>query len=370
MKKVLAIVLACMMLIPALVGFGSFAAEAPSVEIVGKNVWFGETLYPMFAVDATEGYDVEVKVTVNDETTYTCYEIEDEEVGTAYVAPYGVAAWNITYEFKATAYLKDGDEVVAESEEMTYSVIQYLFERLYEDKVVGAEKAAHEALLVYAQAADVFHNEGANAVDSQRLVVVEGEAAVYTVGDVITLTVGDRTPDEGKEFKWEIETSTGTVMNKTVEEMAEGYAVSQHVFITLVQVDAEQGDAPQEPVTATITFNDKSKCTSSSTTQQVWEENGIIFTYNKAAYNSNLAEYVQPIRLYAGTSVTIEVATGINKIVFNCNSTSYATALGNSITGSTVSGKVVTVTLSETVTSFTIAKMSAQVRVDAITVNP
>ena len=60
----------------------------------------------------------------------------------------------------------------------------------------------------------------------------------------------------------------------------------------------------------------------------------------------------------------------ISKIVFDCNSSSYATALKNSI-GTTaevsVSSDKVTVTL-DGATEFVVAKLTAQVRMDAVTV--
>ena len=63
----------------------------------------------------------------------------------------------------------------------------------------------------------------------------------------------------------------------------------------------------------------------------------------------------------------------ITKIVFTCNSSSYATALKNSIgtqTGVTVtvSSSTVTVTFSEPVAVFNIAKFTAQVRINSMTV--
>ena len=81
--------------------------------------------------------------------------------------------------------------------------------------------------------------------------------------------------------------------------------------------------------TATLTFDNESKRTVSTTSQQVWVENGITFTYDKASYTNNLAEYHNPMRCYKGTSVTIAIAEDykISKIEFDCNSSSYATSL-------------------------------------------
>ena len=120
------------------------------------------------------------------------------------------------------------------------------------------------------------------------------------------------------------------------------------------------------PLKATITFNDPAKRTSSTTTKQVWEENGIVVTYDKNTYNNNLAEYDSPIRFYAGTKITISYP-GIIKVEIVANNSSYATVLNNSISGSTLNGTTVTYIPSEATDSVSFVP-SAQTRVDSITV--
>lgn len=125
---------------------------------------------------------------------------------------------------------------------------------------------------------------------------------------------------------------------------------------------------------ATIKFNTTANRVSQTTSKQVWAQNGITVTNNKAASSSNVANYSNPARFYASSELIVE-GEGIKTIVFDCNSSSYATALKNSlssISGITVSvsSDKVTVTLSTATNSFKIPKLSAQVRMDAITVNP
>ena len=127
----------------------------------------------------------------------------------------------------------------------------------------------------------------------------------------------------------------------------------------------------EEP-TATLSFANKAQRTEFSTSKQVWEQDGITFTNNKSQSTSNVADYAKPVRLYASSEILVECSLGnITKIVFDCNSSSYATALKNSI-GSTattsVSSDKVTVTLNGSGNSFTIAKLTAQVRLDVLTV--
>ena len=125
---------------------------------------------------------------------------------------------------------------------------------------------------------------------------------------------------------------------------------------------------------ATLSFADKAQRTSFSTTKQVWAQNGVTFTNDKASSTNAVADYAKPVRLYANSSITVECASGnMTKIVFDCNSGSYATAMKNSIgtvSGATVSvsSDKVTVTFTSAVASFTVVKLTAQVRLDNITV--
>ena len=125
---------------------------------------------------------------------------------------------------------------------------------------------------------------------------------------------------------------------------------------------------------ATLSFASTTQRVSQTTTKQVWSNGGITFTNNKAGSTTNVADYSNPVRLYATSEVIVEHTSGkMTKIVFDCNSSSYATAMKNSIgtvSGATVSvsSDKVTVTFTTAVESFTVAKLTAQVRLDAITV--
>ena len=126
--------------------------------------------------------------------------------------------------------------------------------------------------------------------------------------------------------------------------------------------------------TSTLSFGNKAQRTSFSTAEQVWKQNGIVFTNKKASSSNNVADYANPVRLYAGSSVTVSVeGATISKIVFDCNSTSYANAMTSSIgtvNGASVSqsSDKVTVTFGTAVESYTVAELTAQIRLDAITV--
>ena len=135
------------------------------------------------------------------------------------------------------------------------------------------------------------------------------------------------------------------------------------VMLAVFSVQAEE---------ATLSFADKAQRTECSKSIQVWKQNGITFTNNKASSTNAVADYTKPVRLYAGSNIVVECPLGnITSIVFDCNSSSYATALKNSIgitAITSVSSDKVTVILDGSSNSYTIAKLTAQVRLDALTV--
>ena len=127
---------------------------------------------------------------------------------------------------------------------------------------------------------------------------------------------------------------------------------------------------------ATIDFTDKANRVSYSTEQQVWAQNGITVTNDKAGSSSNVGDYGgegYPVRFYKTSAVTVACA-GMSTIVFNCDDykDTYATDLAASILDGTVTvdGTVVTVTFDAPVDSLFIPELAAQVRVLNIVVNP
>ena len=125
--------------------------------------------------------------------------------------------------------------------------------------------------------------------------------------------------------------------------------------------------------TATLSFANKAQRTSFSDTQQIWEQNGITLTNNKANYNNNLGDYANPIRLYANTTIDIACSKGnITQIVFEANADKYVAPMQNSLGTSfgtvTVSGKNVTLKLATPAASVGAITMTAQVRLNSLTV--
>ena len=125
-----------------------------------------------------------------------------------------------------------------------------------------------------------------------------------------------------------------------------------------------------ESASATLSFADEVQRTSYSTSQQVWEQNGITFTNDKANSTNAVADYCNPVRCYKSSSITIETERAISKIEFDCNNSTYAVALATSIgSAASASGDKVSVNITPASTIFTIESLSGgQVRLDALTV--
>ena len=243
MKKVFARVLACMMLIPALAGFGSFAAETTTVEIVSNNVWYGETLNLMYAVKAENAEGYTFTVTANGETVGTYYSGKETIKGVecdVYIVTKGVAAQNIDTVYTATVTCG------AASHTTTYSVLEYLNERLYvSEGVTDIQRDTYTSLITYAEKADAVLNED-NSISNLVYVNVEGGVSgMYEAGSTITATT-DREPAEGKKLVWAVKHVSGAILDTiAVSEMTAGIQVTERLIATVEEIDADASELPE-----------------------------------------------------------------------------------------------------------------------------
>lgn len=142
---------------------------------------------------------------------------------------------------------------------------------------------------------------------------------------------------------------------------------------TFYAVFATSEETTGGTVDASLSFANTAQRTSWSESQQVWTQNGVTLTNNRGG-GTEIADNSNPARFYKNSEIIVEHTSGkITKIVFDCNTNDYATALKNSIgtiSGATVSSSSdkVTVTFTNAVASFTVTLSSAQVRMDALTV--
>ena len=139
-----------------------------------------------------------------------------------------------------------------------------------------------------------------------------------------------------------------------------------------VYVSHESAPEQEKPENeATLSFSDANNRISWDNNSQVWSANGITLTNNKGTSTSDIADYTAPARFYKSSELIVECDHAMSKIDFVCNSSSYATALLDSITSgnATMEGSTVTVTFSSAVSSYTISSLSGgQVRMNKLTV--
>lgn len=120
----------------------------------------------------------------------------------------------------------------------------------------------------------------------------------------------------------------------------------------------------------TISFANTSQRLSQDGDSQVWANAGVTFTNAKSASTNPVVGNTNPIRCYANSKITVEAPGNITKLVFDCNNGTYATALKNSIGNeASVSSDIVTVTPTSASNTYVITKLTAQVRIDNLTVS-
>ena len=161
--------------------------------------------------------------------------------------------------------------------------------------------------------------------------------------------------------------------NENTEEITDTLYVrsgdlEQEIELTLKKY-VDPNDQPDEPVyevvEAKLSFASTAQRTEYTTSQQVWKQNGIIFTNDKASSSNNIGNYSNPVRLYQNSMVTVEAPGNIKTITVDCTGldNKYITPWGGSVTN-----KIVTITLDGTSNTYTISKLSAQARAYSITV--
>ena len=158
----------------------------------------------------------------------------------------------------------------------------------------------------------------------------------------------------------------GTVVGKTANEVY--YALfKKTIEDSAVTVPVEQ--------TATLSFADKAQRTNFTTSQQVWEQNGIKLINDKSASTSDVADYANPARFYKSSKITIQYEGMMTKLVVDCNPEKDSVANLRSSLGAlagatvTVDGEIVTVEFDSAKDEVIINSLAGQVRMDSLTVH-
>lgn len=159
---------------------------------------------------------------------------------------------------------------------------------------------------------------------------------------------------------------TVSALENTSTEGIEGNITITCGALTQVVTVSQLGASSSEQTTnsATISFEDKANRTSYTTSQQVWEQNGIKVTNDKASSTSNVGDYANPARFYKSSNVTIEAPGAILSISINVSGveSKYTSAWGTADNG------IVTITLDGSSNTYEFNTLSAQARAYSMTV--
>ena len=192
---------------------------------------------------------------------------------------------------------------------------------------------------------------------------VENNASlpVYFVMAPLSNYAGDVTfkvtDSEGKTY-------TKTVTMNGISFEAGKYNTTPY---TIKEADVVEPE-PEGVKTATISFASTAQRTSYSTSQQVWENDGVTFTNDKAKSTTNVADYSNPVRLYKSSTITISAPGNITKVEFNSSTGEYLTNLQNSLTGDSTNGNSVVMELDGSSNSVTYTLSGGQARLNSLTV--
>lgn len=113
----------------------------------------------------------------------------------------------------------------------------------------------------------------------------------------------------------EDKTYTKTVAMNGISFEAGKYNTTPYTIKDADVVDPQ----PEGVVTATISFANTTQRTEYTTTNQVWENEGVVFTNSKGSSTSNIGDYSNPARFYKSSDITITAPGNITKLEFNCD---------------------------------------------------
>ncbi len=297
MKKIISFALMLSLLVGMMTGISVSAAEEPTVEIVSNNVYHKEVMSLMYAVRATEGYDVAVKIYDEENTlveTITDYSVENVngEDAMIFTSKVGVPAQDIDTEFYAVAELSKNGEVVKTSAMERYSVLEYLYERLtVSANVSDAQKTMYNNLLAFADSADIVINKDTTTNIAKYSYVrvengtVDGTYATAMLLDGTTLDslTTDYQVESGKVLAWNIVTETlegGSLEEDVSNDAISDIAIEAGKAYTINAISMDAASAAIEKLATfalgangTASHNDGSEKTSYTETN-----NGITLT--------------------------------------------------------------------------------------------
>ena len=327
-KRIISMALVCMMMIGTMAGFSVSANEAATtVEIVSNNVQYGESLKLMYAVKAPAGSTV--KVTITDAQGNVYNTVADGTVTVdgvecyKFVSEHGVPAQNIDAEFTATATVEGTNATDAQ----TYSVLQYLWERLYvSSNTTDAQRAMYNALIEYAKAADVVLNkEETSSIANLTYVVINGEGAMYNVGDEVEL-ITDLVAGEGQEIVWTLNGETYTEATYVVTNAFANFVAT--VAGDVVEPEEPTPEEPEWTVADALVAEDGTVITLTATVESIYQAYNSSYNNISVYLTDDSGERIIAFRLTGNVhigdlitvtgTITTYAATGVKQFAQGC----------------------------------------------------
>ncbi len=244
-------------------------SEEASVEIVSNNVYHGETLKLMYAVKAENLKDGDIiKLYIYDDENnvidiVTSYEEEVVHNENCYIftSTRGVPEQAIAEVMYAKAVVVNGDDTVCESALSSYSVLEYLYERLLVSSTKGLvtddQKELYKQLLIYAELCqktiagaaeeDLISNYSYVRIENGTLDGTDN-AAMFKKGERITTFAKSENIAEGKSVLWNVNSydlDANVIETQTVSDIyvkGSGYEVTaDSVIITPSAISVSHG---------------------------------------------------------------------------------------------------------------------------------
>ncbi len=348
---------------------GSFSMTAPADV---TKVIFKVAGYKAKTVTVSVNGTSQAITTTSDNGAYTDVEVDTTSTKTITFTTgtnYRCMIDSITYVVPGSAS-EDGDKVYVDADDVVISGASSAFD---EDTVVTAVvitsgdsfDTANTALadMAFKKIYEITATNGGTAVQPESPLTITLDIPTgYNVNNTYIVYIDESGVVETLETLEKTETTISAQISH---------------FSTYAVVDTSEvssgGETTEE--TATISFATEEQRISQDGNAQVWANDSLTFTNNKAASSNAVVGNVNPVRIYANSSVTLEHATGtIKSITFAASGSSYVTPLQNSVNGFapsdatvTQDGNNITITFATPVESFTITKVTAQFRLSSVT---
>ena len=374
MKRILSLALVCLMLIGTFSAFGiSASAEEQTVEIVAKNVYYGDTLMLMYAVDApvlNQGDKVMVSLYVDEACTeiycYASWSGSVEIDGVDYRKYYsrkGVPIQDINTTFYAKAEILNNGTVVATSDVVAYSVLQYFNEIYYTTDDADLKTVALTAIACAKDAEGVIYNTPEK--QQNRVSAPVADTKYVAVGDYVTgvaqgVYAANATPfasiatdlvlGENQELVWTVtDLDTKATAEYTTEEI-KALALTANVSVSVAVVEKAPEHTPVSTTTEIVFGNTVGTQYANET--QTFANNVSVSTHNEGCH------FTTQLRIYGSNTnngwATIQTDVAVDSLTFNMGYKALTVDLYGSKDGGTSWEKIDTVSTTTSYKDYTV----------------